>query len=180
MMLMMLCAGASEQAVSQWASTFAEQGLQVTKTLGDLLGPTSFAALMGLSRALYGKFGDRMDLDKFMAGSTVLCMASYLLIGLTHQAWLGLLGCGLCGFAVGIMWPGTFSMAAKALRGGGTALFALLALAGDLGCSGGPTLVGFVTGALNDQLRLGILAGIVFPALLLVGLFTCKRLMKKT
>ena len=180
LMLLMICAGASEQAVSQWASTFAEQGLQVTKTLGDLLGPTSFAALMGLSRALYGKFGDRMDLDKFMAGSTVLCMASYLLIGLTHQAWLGLLGCGLCGFAVGIMWPGTFSMAAKALRGGGTALFALLALAGDLGCSGGPTLVGFVTGALNDQLRLGILAGIVFPALLLVGLFTCKRLMKKT
>ena len=180
LMLLMICAGASEQAVSQWASTFAEQGLQVTKTLGDLLGPTSFAALMGLSRTLYGKFGDRMDLDKFMAGSTVLCMASYLLIGLTHQAWLGLLGCGLCGFAVGIMWPGTFSMAAKALRGGGTALFALLALAGDLGCSGGPTLVGFVTGALNDQLRLGILAGIVFPALLLVGLFTCKRLMKKT
>ena len=178
LMLMMMCAGASEQAVSQWASTFAEQGLRISKTMGDLLGPTCFAALMGLSRVFYGKYGDKINLEKFMAGSAVLCVAAYLLISLTNQAWLGLVGCGLCGLSVGIMWPGSFSIAAKTMRGG-TALFALLALAGDLGCSGGPTLVGFVSGALGDQLRLGILAGVIFPVLLLAGLYACRKLTKK-
>ena len=120
-----------------------------------------------------------MRLQPFMVGSTLLCVGAYLLIGLTGQAWLGLVGCGLCGLSVGIMWPGAFSMAAKFLRGGGTALFALLALAGDLGCSAGPSLVGFVSGALGDELRLGILAGTVFPLLLLVGLFACQRIMAK-
>lgn len=179
LMLMMMCAGASEQAVSQWASTFAEQGLRISKTMGDLLGPTCFAALMGLSRVFYGKYGDKINLEKFMAGSAVLCVAAYLLISLTNQAWLGLMGCGLCGLSVGIMWPGSFSIAAKTMRGGGTALFALLALAGDLGCSGGPTVVGFVSGALGDQLKLGILAGVIFPVLLLAGLYACRKLTKK-
>ena len=169
-MLMMLCAGASEQGVSQWASTFAEQGLGVTKTIGDLAGPMAFAILMGSSRAFYGKFGDRMDLDKFMIGSSILCIISYLCISLAPSAFVPLIGCSICGFSVGIMWPGSFSKASMALRRGGTSLFALLALAGDVGCSGGPTLVGFVSGILSDNLKKGILAGVIFPVFLLVGI----------
>ena len=166
LMLMMLCAGASEQGVSQWASTFAEQGLGVTKTIGDLAGPMAFAILMGSSRAFYGKFGDRMDLDKFMIGSII----SYLCISLAPSAFVSLIGCSICGFSVGIMWPGSFSKASMALRRGGTSLFALLALAGDVGCSGGPTLVGVVSGILSDNLKKGILAGVIFPVFLLVGI----------
>ena len=173
--LMMMGAGASEQAVSQWASTFAEQGLGVSKTVGDLAGPMAFAVCMGLSRAFYGKRGDRIDLDRFMAASGVLCAASYLLISLVPVPALGLAGCALCGLSVGIMWPGTFSKAAATLRGGGTALFALLALAGDLGCSGGPTLAGMVSGAAGNDLHAGILAAVVFPVLLLLGLALLRR-----
>lgn len=176
MMLMMLCAGASEQAVSQWASTFAEQGLGVSKTIGDLAGPMSFAALMGLSRLLYGKFGDKLDLDKFMRMSCLLCIAAYLCISLVPLPAVGLVGCAVCGFSVGIMWPGTFSKASAAVKGGGTALFAMLALAGDVGCSGGPTLAGFISGCFNGELRAGILAAIVFPVLLLVGIQLAKKL----
>lgn len=127
MMLMMLCAGASEQAVSQWASTFAEKGLGVTKTIGDLAGPMTFAILMGSSRAFYGKFGHKIDLDRFMLGSSVLCIFSYLLIAASPVPFLSLVGCGICGLSVGIMWPGTFSKASVALKNGGTAMFALLA-----------------------------------------------------
>ena len=168
LMLMMACAGASEQAVSQWASTFAEQGLGVSKTVGDLAGPMAFAFLMGLSRLIYGKYGERMNIDRFMVCSCILCIASYLCISLVPNAYISLLGCAVCGFSVGILWPGTFSKASSAIRRGGTALFAMLALAGDIGCSGGPTLAGFVSGALGDNLRMGILAAILFPVLLLV------------
>lgn len=175
LMLMMMCAGASEQAVSQWASTFAEQGLGVSKTIGDLAGPMSFAILMGSARAFYGKFGDRIDLDKFMQASSLLCIVSYLCISLSPSPLFSLIGCSLCGLSVGIMWPGTFSKASAALRNGGTAMFALLALAGDVGCSGGPTLVGFVTGLASDDLKKGILAGIIFPILLIVGLVSLKK-----
>ena len=168
--LMMACAGASEQAVSQWASTFAEKGLGVTKAVGDLAGPMSFAVLMGVSRAFYGKYGDKIDLDHFMMYSSVLCIVSYLVIALIPVPALGLLGCALCGLSVGIMWPGTFSKAAVSLKGGGTAMFALLALAGDLGCSGGPTLAGMVSSCFGDNLRMGILAAVIFPVLLMVGL----------
>lgn len=168
MMLMMLCAGASEQAVSQWASTFAEKGLGVTKTIGDLAGPMTFAILMGSSRAFYGKFGHKIDLDRFMLGSSVLCIFSYLLIAASPIPFLSLVGCGICGLSVGIMWPGTFSKASVALKNGGTAMFALLALAGDLGCSGGPTLVGFVSSAAADNLKAGILVAIVFPVVMAV------------
>ena len=168
LMLMMTCAGASEQAVSQWASTFAEQGLGVSKTIGDLAGPMSFAILMGSSRAFYGKFGDRIDLNRFMAGSTILCILSYLCISLSPNPVFSLIGCGLCGLSVGILWPGTFSKASVTIRNGGTAMFALLALAGDVGCSGGPTLVGFCTGLLNNDLHRGILMGIIFPICMLV------------
>lgn len=169
-LLMMLCAGASEQGVSQWASTFAEKGLGVSKTVGDLAGPMAFAVLMGTSRAVYGKYGNRLDLDRFMTGSALLCAAAYLCIALVPSPVMGLVGCAVCGLSVGIMWPGTFSKAAAGLPRGGTALFALMALAGDLGCSGGPTLVGMVSSSLGDDLKKGILAGIMFPALLLAGL----------
>lgn len=175
LMLMMMCAGASEQAVSQWASTFAEQGLGVRKTIGDLAGPMSFAILMGSARAFYGKFGDRIDLDKFMQASSLLCIVSYLCISLSPSPLFSLIGCSLCGLSVGIMWPGTFSKASAALRNGGTAMFALLALAGDVGCSGGPTLVGFATGLASDDLKKGILAGILFPILLIVGIVSLKK-----
>lgn len=170
LMLMMMCAGASEQSVSQWASTFAEQGLHVSKTVGDLAGPMAFAMLMGLSRLIYGKYGDKLNLDHFMTFSCILCAASYLCISLVPVPIVGLLGCAVCGFSVGILWPGTFSKAAVSIKGGGTALFALLALAGDLGCSGGPTLAGLVSSSFGNNLRIGILASIVFPILLLIGI----------
>lgn len=168
--LMMLCAGASEQAVSQWASTFAEKGLHIPKTVGDLAGPMAFALLMGISRFLYGKYGARINLDRCMKLSTLLCLAAYLCIGFVPNPFIGLLGCAICGFSVGILWPGTFSKASAAIKGGGTAMFALLALAGDIGCSAGPTLAGFASGILSDNLRYGILAAIIFPALLLICL----------
>ncbi len=177
-LLMMTCAGASEQAVSQWASTFAEKGLGVSKTVGDLAGPLSFAVFMGSSRALYGKFGEKINLDKFMAGSSLLCIAAYLCISLVPNPVLGLAGCALCGLSVGIMWPGTFSKAAAALPKGGTALFALMALAGDLGCSGGPTVVGMVSSLFGENLKKGILAAALFPVLLLAGIALCKKYAK--
>ena len=173
--LMMLSAGASEQAVSQWASALAERGLGISKTLGDLAGPMTFGILMGISRAFYGKYGDKIRLERFMGASALLCIASYLLIALVPVPALGLVGCALCGLSVGIMWPGTFSMAAASMRHGGTALFALLALAGDLGCSSGPTLAGFVSGVYGDNLRRGILAAVIFPIALLVSLLLIKR-----
>lgn len=179
LMAMMLCAGASEQAVSQWASTFAEKGLHIQKTVGDLVGPMMFSVLMGLSRLIYGKYGEKLSLDRFMKGSCVLCVASYLCISLVPVPIVGLIGCAICGFSVGIMWPGTFSKASAAIKRGGTVLFAMLALAGDLGCSGGPTLVGFVSSAFSGNLRLGILTAIVFPVLLFAGLCTFSRLVVK-
>lgn len=180
LMLMMICAGASEQAVSQWASTFAELGLGVSKAVGDLAGPMLFAVLMGSARAFYGKYGDRIELDRFMTGSCMLCVLSYLCISLVPNPVIGFAGCALCGLSVGIMWPGTFSKATASITKGGTAMFALLALAGDVGCSGGPTVVGMVSGALGDNLKMGILAGIIFPLLLLTGIFLCKRPTDKT
>ena len=175
LMLMMVCAGASEQAVSQWASTFAEMGLGVSKAIGDLAGPMLFAVLMGSARAFYGKYGDRIELDKFMAGSCMLCVLSYLCISLVPNPVIGFAGCALCGLSVGIMWPGTFSKATASIARGGTAMFALLALAGDVGCSGGPTVVGMVSGVLGDNLKMGILAGVIFPLMLLIGIALCKR-----
>lgn len=174
-LLMMVCSGASEQAVSQWASALAEKGLGVSKAMGDLAGPMMFAVLMGSSRALYGKFGERIDLERFMFGSGILCVLSYLVIALIPVPALGLVGCAVCGLSVGIMWPGTFSMASASIRRGGTAMFALLALAGDVGCMSGPTLSGTVSGFFGDNLRVGILAAVVFPVLLLVALLLRKK-----
>ena len=175
LMLMMVCSGASEQGVSQWASTFAEKGLQISKTMGDLAGPMFFAILMGASRAFYGKYGDRLDLNRFMVGSSILCVLSYLCISLSPSPLLSLIGCGICGLSVGIMWPGSFSRASQSLPKGGTAMFAMLALAGDVGCGSGPTVVGYVTSLVGEDLKKGILAGVIFPVLLLVGIALLHR-----
>lgn len=175
LMLLMLCAGACEQSVSQWASTFAEKGLGVGKTAGDLAGPMMFAVMMGISRTVYGKYGEKINLNRFILFSGILCTASYLIISLSPLPALGLIGCGLCGLSVGILWPGTYSMASAAIRGGGTSMFALLALAGDLGCSGGPTFVGLVSGAYGDNLKIGLLAAVLFPVLLIFGIFLERR-----
>lgn len=165
---MMVCAGASEQGVSQWASTFAELGLGVSKTVGDLAGPLIFAILMGLSRAFYGKFGERIPLERFMGASCGLCILAYLGVSLLPIPALNLMCCALCGLSVGILWPGTFSKASATLKNGGTAMFALLALGGDVGCAAGPTVVGMVSEAAGGSLKMGILAGVLFPLCLLL------------
>ena len=175
LLVMMVCAGASEQAMSQWSSAFAEKALGVSKTIGDLAGPCAFAVFMGMARALYGKFAEKIPLKAFMLGSSAMCIGCYLLSSLTGNALLGLIGCAACGFSVGIFWPGTFSIAPGVLPGGGTAMYALMALCGDLGCSGGPTLVGFVAGAVGGQLQTGILAAIIFPVLMLLLTATLKE-----
>ena len=168
-MLMMVCAGASEQAVGQWASAFAERGLGVSKAVGDLAGPMAFAFLMGLSRLIAGKYSERIDTTSYMKYSAVLCIISYICIVFVPSPVVGLLGCAVCGFSVGMLWPGTYSMASAGLHGG-TPMFALLALAGDVGCAFGPTLAGLASSAAGDDLRRGILAAIVFPVLMLVGI----------
>ncbi|HIR22883.1 MAG TPA: MFS transporter [Candidatus Scatosoma pullicola] len=177
--LLMLCAGASEQAVSQWASAFAEQGLGVSKTVGDLAGPLAFAVLMGLCRVFYAANLRRISLEKFLLIGAAGCVAAYLLISLPPLPALNLVGCALCGLFVGILWPGTYSLASKAMPTGGTTMFALLALAGDLGCLSGPTLVGLVSGAAGDSLKAGILAAIAFPLLAVFGAILILRKKKK-
>lgn len=176
LLIMMICAGASEQAVSQWASTLAEKGLGISKTAGDLAGPMAFAVLMGTSRLFYGKYGDRIHLEKFMIYSSCLCILSYLGISLIPVPLLSLAACAVCGMSVGIMWPGTFSKASAALPRGGTAMFAFLALGGDVGCSGGPTVVGMVSGVLGDDLKKGVLAAVLFPLILLIGIILCRKI----
>ncbi len=173
--ILMFCAGSCEQAVSQWASAFAEKGLNISKTLGDLAGPMLFAICMGTSRALYSKIGEKLQLRKAMVFCGLLCLGSYLMISLSPLPLLSLIGCGICGFSVGLLWPGTFSLAAVGLPRGGTVMFALLALAGDFGCSMGPTLVGRVSAAVGDDIKKGILVAIVLPILLLVALWMNKR-----
>lgn len=166
--LLMICAGASELAMSQWASLFAEEGLKVSKTLGDLLGPCAFAVLMGTARLLYGIYGERINLKKMIAASGALCVISYLIAVFAPNPVVSLAGCALCGLSVAIMWPGTFSLAAKYYPQGGTAMFAVLALAGDVGCSSGPAITGTVSGA-TGNIRYGLLAAAIFPAVLAVG-----------
>lgn len=173
-LLLMICAGASELAMSQWASFFAEEGLSVSKTLGDLLGPCAFAVLMGIARTFYGIRGSRLNLQRTILFSAVLCVISYMLAVFAPHPVLALAGCALTGLAVGIMWPGTYSIASKYYPQGGTAMFAILALAGDVGCSSGPTLAGLVadrTGDMHD----GLFAAAAFPALLIVGILLLGR-----
>lgn len=178
--LLMMCSGASELSMSQWASAFAESGLGVSKAIGDLAGPCAFAVLMGLSRLLYGKFSHKIKLNTFMLVSSILCVISYMLASLSSNAVLSLIGCALCGLSVGIMWPGSLSMGAKALPTGGTALFALLALSGDVGCSIGPAAVGFISDKLGGDLKKGILLAIIFPIVLIFGIFICLKTWKRS
>lgn len=179
MIVLMVCAGACEQGISQWASAFAEAGLKVTKTVGDLAGPCAFAVLMGTARVIYAKFSEKVSLYAYMLCCGVLCLIGYLLASLSPAPALSLVGCAVCGLAVGVMWPGTFSLSAVSLPTGGTAMFAFLALAGDLGCSGGPAVVGFVSGQAGGDLKTGILGGIAFPLLLIVTLLYLMRRQSK-
>lgn len=167
--ILMICAGASELSMAQWASAFAESALGLTKTAGGLMGPCLFAVSMGISRVVYGKFGEKIELTGYMLGSGLLCFACYLMAGLSHRPAISLCGCILCGFSVGIMWPGTISVLSRTLPAGGTAMFALLAMAGDLGGSLGPGCVGLVTEAAGGRLQAGMLAAGIFPAVLAVA-----------
>lgn len=173
--LLMICAGASELAMAQWASAFAESALHVSKAVGDLAGPCGFALFMGISRTLYGRFGEKVDLTLFMAASGILCLACYLLAGLAGIPLLGLIGCAICGFSVGIMWPGSISISSGILPSGGTAMFAFLALAGDLGGSLGPAIVGNVSQRFGENLQAGVLAGIGFPIILVLSVLILRK-----
>lgn len=171
---LMICAGASEQAVSQWSSLFAEDGLKVSKTLGDLLGPCAFAFFMGLSRLLYGLKGGKLDLISSLKSVSLLCVAGYLITSLSPIPLLALAGCAVCGFSVGLMWPGVFSLGASYIKGGGTFMYAMFALAGDVGCSAGPGVVGILSD-LTGKMTLGIFTAILFP----IALFLLVQLLKR-
>ncbi len=170
MIILMVCAGASEATMSQWASAFAESALGVSKFIGDLAGPCMFAVFMGLTRVLYGKFSQRLDLTKVMLGCGALCVACYLLASLSSISILGLIGCALCGMAVGIMWPGTISISSQKCPKGGTAMFAFLALAGDLGATVSPAMVGGIADSVGGNLKVGLLFATAFPTLMIIGL----------
>lgn len=169
--VLMVCAGASELSMSQWASAYAESALGFSKSVGDIIGPCMFAVSMGISRVIYGKYGEKIDLTKFMLGSGALCLVCYLMAATSANPLLGLAGCILCGFSVGIMWPGTISISSTRIPSGGTAMFALLAMAGDLGGSIGPGIVGAITQRAGDNLKAGMLAGTVFPIILILSLY---------
>ena len=189
---LMFSAGASEQAMAQWSSLFAEIGLGVSKTLGDLLGPCAFAIWMGLSRAFYGWKGSGLDLRKILGISSICCIASYLLAVFSPLPLVALIGCALVGLFVGIMWPGVLSLSSQAYPQGGTAMFAILAVAGDLGCSAGPGLVGLVSNAVQNAglpwisawfsggtteigLKAGLLLAILFPILMVLGVASLRK-----
>lgn len=174
--ILMVCAGASELSMAQWASAYAESALGLSKAMGDLAGPCMFAITMGICRVIFGKFGDRMDLMKFMIGSGGLCLICYIAASVSDNPVVGLIGCILCGFSVGIMWPGTISICSGRLPGGGTAMFALLAMAGDLGGSLGPGLVGNITQHADNDLKRGMLVGCIFPLVLILSLFLLRSM----
>lgn len=174
-LILMVCAGASEISMAQWASAYVESALGISKNIGDIIGPCLFAIMMGISRFFYGKYGEKLDLMKFMIASGILCLICYLLAALAPLPFLNLVGCSLCGFSVGIMWPGTISIASQKIPLGGTAMFAFLAMAGDLGGAVGPGIVGLVTQAANDNLKIGVLAGCVFPAVLVLSVLLLRR-----
>ena len=173
--LLMLCSGASELAMSQWASALAETGLHVSKTAGDLAGPCFFAILMGSGRVLHAHVAEHFSLTGYLGACACLCIVSYLVVTFSPLPAISLAACGVCGLSVAAMWPGTFSISSKVCPQGGTTIFALLALAGDIGCSAGPTTVGFVSSALQDNLKLGLLSAIIFPVLMIAGLTMCRK-----
>ena len=173
--ILMICAGSCELSMSQWVSAFAESALGLSKTVGDLAGPCMFAIMMGISRTVFGKFGEKMELTRYMLGSGILCLVCYLLASVSHNPLVSLAGCMFCGFSVGIMWPGTISILSKRIPRGGIAMFAFLAMAGDMGGSVGPALVGFVSQQANDSIQTGLLAGSVFPLILIISVFMIIR-----
>ena len=168
---LMVCAGASELAMAQWASAYAEAALGLSKTIGDLLGPCMFAVTMGINRIIFGKYGEKMNLVKYMTASGLLCVICYLMASLSSNPVIGLIGCVLCGFSVAIMWPGTISISSKKFPKGGTAMFALLAMAGDLGGGVGPAIVGRITQYAGDNIRVGMGAGLIFPVVLVIMVY---------
>lgn len=170
MIILMICAGASEATMAQWASAFTESALGVSKTVGDLAGPCLFAVFMGLSRVFYGKKSEKLDLTKVMLGCGALCVGCYLLASLSPISMIGLVGCALCGLSVGIMWPGTISISSQKCPRGGTAMFAFLALAGDLGATVSPAMVGGIADAAGGDLKTGLLFATVFPIIMILGL----------
>ncbi len=178
-LLMMVCAGAAEQCMSQWASSFAESGLGIPKTMGDMLGPGLFALAMALTRVFGGRLSEKIRITAQMAFFASLCIVAYLLAALAAPAWAALLGCMLCGVSVGIFWPATLSLAAERIPAGGISMFALLALAGDLGCLAGPTASGWISDVFGGNLRRGFLFALVFPILELVALFLLTRIGRK-
>ena len=179
LILLMACAGASEASMAQWASAFTESAMGVSKVVGDLAGPCLFAAFMGTSRILYGKMSKKLDLNKTMLACGILCAICYLTASLSALPILGLAGCALCGFSVGIMWPGTISISSGKCPGGGTAMFAFLALAGDLGATVGPTMVGGIAEVAGGDLQTGLLIATAFPFILILGLIVLDRKFKK-
>lgn len=176
--VLMVCAGASELSMAQWASAYTESALGLSKALGDLAGPCMFAVTMGISRVIYGKYGSRLDLMKFMIGSGCLCLICYISAAVSESSVLGLIGCIMCGFSVGIMWPGTISVCSGRLPGGGTAMFALLAMAGDLGGAFGPGLIGNITQSAGNDLKKGMLAGCIFPLVLVLSLLLLRNMQR--
>ena len=179
MIILMVCSGASEIAMAQWASAFTEAAIGVSKTVGDLAGPCLFAVLMGISRILYSKFSEKLDLNKVMLVCGIMCAACYLLAALAKSAVLGLAGCAVCGFSVGIMWPGSISISSQKCPKGGTAMFAFLALAGDMGGMLSPAIVGSISEAAGGNLKAGLLVAAVFPVILIVCLIIVNRMNDK-
>ncbi len=178
--LIMCCAGASEQAVAQWASAFTEKALGISKAVGDLAGPALFSVFMGVSRMVYGKFGEKINLTGMMIFCGVMCIASYLVMSLAGLPIVGLVAMSALGFSVGIMWPGTLSSASACVKGGGTALFSFLALGGDIGCMAGPMLSGKIAAITNDNLKIGILSAVIFPIMLVLATLLMKYLNKSS
>jgi len=175
MIVLMVCSGASEASMAQWASAFTESAIGVSKTIGDLAGPCLFAMFMGISRMLYGKFSEKLDLTKVMLVCGIMCAGCYLLASLSALPILGLAGCAVCGLAVGIMWPGSISISSQKCPRGGTAMFAFLALAGDLGAMVSPAMVGSISERAGGNLKTGLLAATLFPIVLVVGLLILKK-----
>ena len=173
--ILMLCAGASEMAMSQWASFFVEDALGVPKAIGDIMGICLFAILMGTARTVFAAVGHKTGIRKALISSAVLCVMCYITVALSPLPALSLIGCALCGLSVGVLWPGVFSMASEHFPKGGTKLFALLALAGDGGCSSGPTLAGFVSSLTGDNLKMGLLVAAIFPLILILAATALKK-----
>lgn len=179
MILLMVCSGASEVTMAQWASAFTESAVGVSKTVGDLAGPCLFAMFMGIARMLYGKFSEKLDLTKVMLICGVMCAGCYLLASLSASPILGLAGCALCGLSVGIMWPGSISISSQSCPRGGTAMFAFLALAGDLGAMVSPAMVGSISEMAGGNLKTGLLIATVFPVVLVIGLIILRSVKKQ-